>query len=1361
MVDPSPSALASGDVDDNGGPVSFHTPDQGSVGTSAPPTPLLTSGKKRAASSYPDTDNDNDNDYEEEGMSSPSTGGLLGWIGNAVSSLTKRSRTSLDMMSRSAIKSVNGTPQEGSNEDMEEGGEGSAGTKLSKLNLNMKFDGGNGGGGGVVGGILRNAGRNHHHEQQQQQQKEPWLPLAEPTGGSIGRKAEEAPPPAKKTSFAASSSPYNAYAGLPDAALTDHAELPFSMGSDTTNSDKERKTSFLPSTPIRPYTKPLTGRRVATPGTKFPLSSSYSSQHQLRPFNANGRLVDTSAGSTPGLTRRLAAPQMTTAEGGRRMLSATNYAATGVGGGNVRLAAVGGGSKMAVPTTADRLGGTNGTLSANFSLGVGGGPIQPSRRSTVATTRMGGAGGVTTFRRRHQIKYKPMTRLLTAEYNPAPSNVYGNGRKVNSMMITDSTVEQILAENRNRMLSSTSLSNGRAEQGLFGGSAVTTTAERQLARTFQEEEAMMVAGALAASDVPVVTRVRMNRILGTGQTGGVRPSTNVMFPSSTTTNSAVFVNESSTRNDFDSFSTMGTSASMLGNSSIMTTAVPLAKKRAVTFRPPITSDAGASNTAVSASADDVSSIPYNTATLTPRVTSYGLRLTPCKSVIPIEEGKRIEALLRSDEWEGKAASDSQGYDDSIVTTPRKSGKKARTARSTPHPRKVAIDMSTPALLKKAESLANAMNATAEDSGPTLVNGATMANGGAPFNFMSGGAGASSFVSTPLAYTYNTKSAIATPFVKSPASPVAASASQSSDGASTAGFWSSFASKPGEWRCDTCYVKNLKEAVKCVSCQILKSGNITNLDGGTKSSTIAGAGAIGVGGFSFSGPSSSSTTGPSTGSKPFVSTGAGATPAKAKRHCDEGNDIQEARIGAGGFSFGAASSLNNGNLSGGFSFGGPATTAKPKTTYESSSKPTSSAGFNFVAPATAPTSVTNPSSSIGFNFGAPTAVPVSVTEPSSMEGFTFGTPALGEMKKVDPVSTIASNNGVFSLGASAVGECNEKHTSIFSFGVPPPVVAAAEKGDEGNASEPSKKKAMFGATSSPVPRGNGAVAPGSKTATEPPSSASSDFAIGGRPAGASATPVPPFAFGTASTPAPAAAKKNDVNTTTSNVGFNFRATPAPAPKPFDVAIATTPVAPFAFGASTTQASSTSGGAAFSFGVAPSSFTPATGAPPVNPPLSSVAGFAFGAGSTSADFGSSVPAAFGSAPGGFGNSSQLTTPATNFAFGAGLTPAAPSTAGFGTAPSFGFSSTPQPAALPATSTPGAFGFSGNPAATPTLNPGFASGATSFAATTSFMGAAATQSTNGGGGGGAFSIGTGGAKKTPGGRRIVKARRPPGAR
>jgi hypothetical protein len=111
------------------------------------------------------------------------------------------------------------------------------------------------------------------------------------------------------------------------------------------------------------------------------------------------------------------------------------------------------------------------------------------------------------------------------------------------------------------------------------------------------------------------------------------------------------------------------------------------------------------------------------------------------------------------------------------------------------------------------------------------------------------------------------------------------------------------------------------------------------------------------------------------------------------------------------------------------------------------------------------------------------------------------------------------------------------------------------------------------------------------------------------------------------------------------------------------------------------------------------------------------------------------------------------AAPFAFGAGvIPPAGPSTGGFGgAATSFGLNSTPAP-----TNTPGIFGLGVNPMATPNSIQGFAAGTPSLNSTPSFTGSdTATPSTNGGGAG-VFSIGTGGAKKTPG-RRIVKAKRP----
>ena len=1325
MYTSSPSSSAGGGGEDDNH-VNFHTPESGSVDgdpSTTTPSTSTTSGKKRPASSQYPTADDDDVIYAAAAAddNNSSVGGILNWIGSAVKSITtKRSRTSLDMTSVSAIKNANRTPSSfsqggarGEGEALDDdNAEGSnSGTKLSKLNLNMKFDhtggaaaaatAGHGVGGG---GILKNAGRYQqqpHLRQHQQVVEEEWQPVANAIEGgnnttNIGlwqqNKAAAAsmPPPAKKTSFA--SSPYNAYAGLPDTADADTSTkmsnthtppgLLFNMGSNNVNIDNERKMSPIRS-PIRQPIKSIQGRK-ATPGvSSTALSSQRRQQHQQQQQQRQTFM----AGSTPGSTTRT--------------MGGSDY------------------------------GGNNAQFSSGTRSFAGHGP-----------TTMRRTGVTTAYRRRKINQYKPMSRLLTSAYNPPVSSTHGNG----GGRRTDSIVEQILAENRRKMMDATFLvsssSNGNtAERGLFGGRVVSTTPERQVARTFQEEEAMMMmmannreTASTVAADFgggPVVTRVRMNRIYGTGQTGGVQP-----FPSSAMI---------STQNNSDfasSTNTIGASTSMmLGsmNNTTTTTAPPAAKKRAVTFGPRTTS----SNDAMEDTPNTADTTTTTTKTLAPVITSYGFQFTPCKSEISMKEGRRIEKLLHSAEWDRQVACDSQGYDEPFVTTPCKSGKKAKRDQ-TPHPRKAAIDMSTPALLKKADSiLANAMNSheggdlgvKSVGGGGGGINAPPAMLGGAPFSFMSGGAAASSIVSTPLAYKYaNAKSAIATPTVK-PLVSQPSSVSQSAIGAPTTvvtavappaqtmGFGNMFALKPGEWKCNICTTKNPKEAAqKCLSCEAAKPGAnslVDNINTGTKSSTKPSVGTIGTGGFSFGGSPSSTLTRPSADSKVSVSFGVGATPAKAKLDLnDENKKETPASIGAGGFSFGTAasttpaiSSLGNGNASsasGGFSFGGPTSTsantpAKPKASGESTIK-----------------------SSIGFKFGT-----------------------LTEEKKVESVSINTASNG-FSFGASDKGG--------FSFAIPPPVANAADKRDEGSVSEPvSKKRTTFafgtsgGSESSPlVSRDTISVPPITPGLS---SSNSSGFAFGApQPASVSATPVPHFTFGAAPTPATEAETKNVAHASTSKSLFNFGvATTAPASKP-DGANATTPAAPFAFGSSTSQTPSISGGAAFSFGAGatPSSFTPAPTAPPANPQPSTTPGFAFAAGST--------PSAFGSMPAGFGNSSQpaVATPAPTamaapFPFGAGVTPAAPSTGGFGgAATSFGFNSTPAP-----TNTPVTFGFGGNPVATPNPGQGFAAGAPSFNSTPSFMGSAATPSTNGGGAG-AFSIGTGGAKKTPG-RRIVKAKRP----
>ncbi|KAL3816556.1 hypothetical protein ACHAXA_011855 [Cyclostephanos tholiformis] len=706
--------------------------------------------------------------------------------------------------------------------------------------------------------------------------------------------------------------------------------------------------------------------------------------------------------------------------------------------------------------------------------------------------------------------------------------------------------------------------------------------------------------------------------------------------------------------------------------------------------------------------------------------------------------------------------------------------------------------------------------------------------------MSGGAAASSVVSTPLAYKFDAKRVIAIPSVKPPAHSAALSSSLSSETAAVVGAiaqpaaisgWGDiFKRTPGEWKCETCTCPNPKEAAKCLSCETAKAcgaavNGVSVTDVGSRPVVKTSVSVIGPGGFSFGGAQSSSTGLTETGPKSLVVTGDGATPAKAKRDRDDGSDNLNAGIGVGGFLFRAAASSSHtpSSISRGTDFVGsefsynrptatPANTpAKLKVTNETSNKSAVSLEGSGAALA-ASESESKASSLVGFSLGESASAPVPSTKISTSVGFSFGASVLGDKKKEDPVTAGGSTTGGFSFGAREVGEkkVNGASEPGFSFSVPPPAVietTAAQEPlwkktifsfgaaagstsslpiSEGNGVEASKTSAFsfgeggskssasmtvpkeqnavssnmpllaFGNTSS-LPKPTGAVQAlafgESKTTAEPKPSDKPGFAFGGQTAGPS-TPAAPFAFGGGSTLAPAAEKKNEATITTSNTGFTFGATPAPSSKPNNGTIAKSP-ATFSFETSTPHAPSTSGGAKFSYETgATTLFTPA---PSANPPPSSASGFMFGAGAT--------PAAFGSTPSEFGNSSKPTvaTPApatttTTFAFGAGLTPAAPS-AGFGTTPSFGFRSNPQPSAPPLPGIAGTFGSFGNSVSAPNPTLGFMGGNPPFATAPSFMGAATTPSTSTGGG---FSIGTGGtAKKTPGGRRIVKAKRPPSAR
>jgi len=1303
-------------------------------------------------------------------------------------------------MSGSAIKSVNRT-NEGSGERAGYASDGikSSGTKLEKLNLERKFDDPSSNRNVNLGGRrmpvqqalspgtqgLQQLGVQHNATQLPAKKR---VRLGNNTtiaaGGTPHNRAPAASSGAAKVRVAATSksvsiggttsfasSPYQAFTNNSNSATKTNAnKSPFSA---TTNGPKfNMGSASKPTFALRdvrgrnatPGGKMMAQRRTATPGASRGLRG--------------GLLSSSTAGSTPGLAAR----------GGARGSTAGSTPGLAARGGVAAGVARGGLTRTPGGTIAAGRNLSAASLSSVATARTSNTGMPVMRRTTAAASRGPILSRSTGYRRRaiNARSFKPMSRLLTGVYTKSDKEQNDGGKKRNqSMMLTESIVSQILTESRNKL----GLAGDRnGELALFGGNATRSgDSAMNQARTFEEEAATYKAANKA------VPRVRMNRVLGSGQSGGRRFQLEGTSTSVTNYVAPTAVAAATTTAPGPSL--------LFGKPPAQLMAA--APRRAVTFRSPNNAAAKSDMEMEDVEPSQRPFVPYLAATLAPRGND-DLQLTPCKPQdnVSKEVGEEIERLVKTDEWKREAMSVNYGFDDPNVCTPRKASGNRR--KGTPHPKRAAAAsaMSTPALLKKADAILA---------------------GAAPYSFMPGGAAASSKVDTPMAYKFGkSPESAASKTPKSPgtalksspkvAAPVAAAAP-----APAAGGWGNiFKSKPGEWKCDTCSTKNPPEAkTKCVSCEAPKAGAGGGSDsaaasgssgasgagngekasigaggfsfGGTPSAAAPASGGgdtkagIGAGGFSFGGATSSSadpssSSGGGIGSGGFsLGGGATATPAKEKRGRGEASATGgdgKAGIGAGGFSLGGAAPSSSSG--GAFSFGG--STATPANTPAKSKRGRDEDASQAAAP-----------SGGGFNFGA-SAAPASTAKATSSAGFTFGGGATSsDEKKEEPASNATASTGAFSFGAT---ENKGGGASIpgFAFGAPPSsgntaaTTPATEKTD--GASEPSSKKPMFsfgkGTPSLSMPAGNGAT----------PAPAGSLFAFGGgttpaKPADSAPTPAAAAPlFGAPSFQAPAPAPTVNMNGTggapTSQPAFSFGGTPA-ASKPTDGA-SMTPAASFGFGASASQAPPASGGSAFAFGVAggATSSTPA----PAQPPATSGSGFGFGAGS-------STPAApstgFGATPGpaaggfGFGNASQPaaapapTTPGTTFGFGGSSTPAAPST-GFGATPApatggFGFGNASQPAAA---QTPGTtFGFGGGaaapnptpgfaPAATPTPAPGFGGNA-AFGTTPSAMGGAPPSA---GGGGGAFSIGTGGPKrtpggKTPGGRRILKARRPPANR
>lgn len=602
------------------------------------------------------------------------------------------------------------------------------------------------------------------------------------------------------------------------------------------------------------------------------------------------------------------------------------------------------------------------------------------------------------------------------------------------------------------------------------------------------------------------------------------------------------------------------------------------------------------------------------------------------------------------------------------------------------------------------------------------------------------------------------------------------------------------------KCDVCKVFNEKSATKCVSCDSdLPSSTGTNDKSSALASTstanaakpsAALGGSIGSKGFSFGGGAPAgniSSTGFSFGNS--AAAGTAAAPSSS---------ISSSKTTTGGFTFAAPapSASSSTATSGGFHFGAPATAKSPAAKTSAASSTTASGGFHFGAPAKEKTPPAKPTAAQSsppppassdaapkpFSFGSSSAAPAS--SPSPNVGVTAApTPSTGTNSGAQLFGNFATSSSAqapkFSFGTNKdtpAAPTDSAANATFSFGtntgpstgsssaVMPSLGSVATEvsddrsskkkrrgGFDSNTASSSQPNMSFGSkTSSEAPAQAGAPAPfsfgnpstnptkdnssipasGFGSSTAPPSfgnTSNNSLAASGTPA-----PIPALNFG--STPAPAAP-------------LSFGSTPAPAP---------TPAAPFSFG-------STPAPVAPAFG----STVPAPAAP-MTFGSTPAAGPSSGFGSTPApsnamNFGSAAPA----------------QSSTTF----GSTPAA--VPGFGAPMAFG-STTPAPAPVP-------FGaahagqpqpFGNTPVST------FNNTATTFgtgqptagAAPLAFGGPAPPAQAPGGFGAGGFgqqtpqqqppappnagfSLGTGGGGprggRTPGRRRIVKARRPGGQR
>mmetsp|Transcript_13311 Transcript_13311/g.24979 ORF Transcript_13311/g.24979 Transcript_13311/m.24979 type:complete len:1405 (-) Transcript_13311:159-4373(-) len=343
----------------------------------------------------------------------------------------------------------------------------------------------------------------------------------------------------------------------------------------------------------------------------------------------------------------------------------------------------------------------------------------------------------------------------------------------------------------------------------------------------------------------------------------------------------------------------------------------------------------------------------------------------------------------------------------------------------------------------------------------------------PFDFMPKAVtdsrkGSSSILNKPLAKVLAVKSAGGSDFgvtvkanektsggITEPYVSVASSQSTAQDNASSTNGWGNlFASEPGLWKCDVCYIKNKKELDKCISCEAQKpssadknkvSSKVSNAPSTSGAAQTSSTGTFKFGAsdstkkdgssdaststkFSFGGASTSVVT-PSTGGFSF---GTGAS--------KPSNEEMETGTGAkGGFVFGFSSKpdekLSNDSTSaekgptqqgtGSFSFG-----------TSLSAPPTASDGgkgvFTFggdTKPTTVPEVERNKSSTVAFTFGTNTsAASGGDNEKGDIKrfgGFVFGEKSDSGLLSEKSQSTGTSSDFAFGAAKSFAAGTGEK------------------------------------------------------------------------------------------------------------------------------------------------------------------------------------------------------------------------------------------------------------------------------------------------------------------------------------------------